>query len=261
MWKFEEVSHETLYTLHSTPYALHFTLHTLNFRLYTLHFKLCTPQSTLYTLHFALHTLHCALHTLHFTLCTSHFTLYPYFTLYTLHPILLHFSLFTPHFTLYTPHSTLYTLDFILCTLHFTLYTPQSPLYTLHATFPTQHSTFFMLHTFHSTPFHISQSTVLWYGNRGKMYKTVQKTCFTQVFYVTAFGFVGCILFLKVLPGLNFAFCGIRGISLDGEDFESATTCATRTATLDSMHCGHWSREKDDNKGCLKKKTSDHWQR
>ena len=28
----------------------------------------------------------------------------------------------------------------------------------------------------------------------GKMYKTVQITCFTKAFYVTAFGFVGCIL-------------------------------------------------------------------
>ena len=29
------------------------------------------------------------------------------------------------------------------------------------------------------------------------MYKTVRVTCFTQVFYVTAFGFAGCILFLR----------------------------------------------------------------
>eukprot|EP00435_Cladocopium_sp_Y103_P060382 s1531_g22.t1 len=45
----------------------------------------------------------------------------------------------------------------------------------------------------------------------------------------------------------------LRRISLDGEDVECAKTRATRTATLDSMHCGHWSREKGDNKGCLKK--------
>ena len=38
-------------------------------------------------------------------------------------------------------------------------------------------------------------STVHWYGNRGNMYKTVQITCFTKELYVTAFGFVGCILF------------------------------------------------------------------
>ena len=31
------------------------------------------------------------------------------------------------------------------------------------------------------------------------MYKTVQITCFTKVFYVTAFGFVGCILFYSFL--------------------------------------------------------------
>ena len=47
---------------------------------------------------------------------------------------------------------------------------------------------------------HSTLHTVHWYGNRGKMYKTVQITCFTKVFYVTAFGFVGCIFFgwLKV---------------------------------------------------------------
>ena len=60
---------------------------------------------------------------------------------------------------------------------------------------PAQHSTSFTPHTFHSTLFRIPQSTMHWYGNRGKMYKTVQITCFTEVFHVTAFGFVGCILF------------------------------------------------------------------
>ena len=41
--------------------------------------------------------------------------------------------------------------------------------------------------------------TVHWYGTRGRMYKTVKITCFTQVFYVTAFGFVGCILFITMV--------------------------------------------------------------
>ena len=71
--------------------------------------------------------------------------------------------------------------------LHSTFYTQHSPLYTLHSTLNTLHST---LHTLHST---VQQSTAHWYGNRGKC--TVQITCFSQVFYVTAFGFVGCILF------------------------------------------------------------------
>ena len=121
---------------------------------------LYTPHSSLYTLHFTLHTPHFTLHTLHSTL-------------------------YTPHFTLHTLHSTLCTPHFTLYTLHSTLYTPHSTAYTLHST----------LHTLHSTLFRIPQSTVHWYGNRGKMYKTVQITCFTKVFFVTAFGFVGCILF------------------------------------------------------------------
>ena len=33
------------------------------------------------------------------------------------------------------------------------------------------------------------------YGNSGNMYRTVQIICFTKVFYVTAVGFVGSILF------------------------------------------------------------------
>ena len=80
------------------------------------------------------------------------------------------------YFTLHSPQST---------TLHSTLFTLHSMLHTLHST----------LHTLHSTLFCIAQSTVHWYGNRGNMYKTVQTTRFTKVFYVTAFGFVGCILF------------------------------------------------------------------
>ena len=206
--------HFTLYTPHSMLYTPHSTLHTLHFTLHTLHCTLHTLHSTLYTSNLTLQTLHCTLHTLHSTLYTLHSTLYtlqstlytshfpPYtfhFTLYTLHSTLYtpHSTLYTPHFTLYTPHATLYPVHFTLCTphstlhtflptpltSHFTLRTPQSPLHTLHTTFPTQHFTFFTPHTFHSTVFCLPESTVHWYGNRGKMHKTVQIICFTEVFY------------------------------------------------------------------------------
>ena len=36
------------------------------------------------------------------------------------------------------------------------------------------------------------------------MHKTVQKTCYTKVFYVTAFGFVGCILFFEGFGAFHF---------------------------------------------------------
>jgi hypothetical protein len=84
-------------------------------------------------LHSTLHTLLSALYTLNSALCTPHFTFY------------------TPLDTL---HCSLHTI------LHFTLQTLQSPLHTLHTTLPSQHSTFIMLHTLHSIPFHIPQSTV-----------------------------------------------------------------------------------------------------
>ena len=139
-----------------TLYTRHFALYTLNFALHTLHYMRFTHCTLLYTLHFTLHTPHFTLHTLHFALHSLHFTLR------------------TLHLTFYTLHFALNALHFTLSTPHFTLYTPQSPLHTLHTTFPTQHSTFFTLHILQSTPFHIHQSTVHWYGNRGKMYKTVQ---------------------------------------------------------------------------------------
>ena len=133
--------------------------------------------------HSTLHTPHLTLHTLHSTLYTSHFTLHT-----------LHSTLYTPHYAslVHTLHSTLYTFHPTAA-----LYTPHSTIPTLHSTHCifTQQSTFFAPHTLHSTLFCIPQSTVHWYRNRGKMHKTVQLTCFTQVFYVTAFGFVGCILF------------------------------------------------------------------
>ena len=201
--------HSTLHTLHSTLYTPNLTLHTLYFTLHTLHFTLHMPHSTLYTLHSTLYTPHCTLHTVHSTLYiqhstlhTSHFTLYtPHSTLHSLHSTLytLHSTCHTPHFTLYIPHSTLHTVHFTLHPLHFALHTPKSPLHTLHTTFPTQHSTFFIPHTLHFTLFQIPQSSVHWYGNMGKMYKAVQITCCTKVFYVSAFGFVGCILFFKAV--------------------------------------------------------------
>ena len=123
----------------------------------------------------------------HSTLYTLHSTLYMWHS--TLHT--LHSALYTLHFTLYTPHSTLYAIRFT-----FTFHTPQSPLYTPHATCPTQHS--FSSHSALCTLLHSTfQSRARWYGKRGKMYKTVQTTCFTKLFCVTAFGFVGCILILN----------------------------------------------------------------
>ena len=80
--------------------------------------------------------------------------------------------------------------------LHFTLRTPQSPLHTLHTTFPTQHPTFFKLHTLHSTPFHMPQFLQCTGTVTGeKITRLFKRTCFTRVFCVTAFGFMGCILF------------------------------------------------------------------
>ena len=162
-------SSDPVHSTHSTP---HSALSTPHSTLSTLHSTLHTPCSTHRTLHSTLYTLHSTLYTPHSTLCTPHFTLYtPHATLY---PV---------HFTLCTPHSTLHTFLPTPFTSHFTLRTPQSPLHTLHTTFHTQHFTFFTPHTFHSTVFCLAESTVHWYGNRGKMHKTVQIICFTEVFY------------------------------------------------------------------------------
>ena len=183
--------HSTLYTLliftpHFTLYAPHFALHTPHLTLYTppIHSTLHTLHSTLYTFQLTLHTLPSTLRALHSTLCTPHSALHT-----------LHFTLHTPHFTLHALHSALYTLKlytfhftldtlhFTLYTPHFTLYTPHSPLHTLSTTIPTQHSTCLHATRLKVTPFHIPQSTVHWYGNRAKMYKTVQIiVCFTRGF-------------------------------------------------------------------------------
>ena len=216
----------TLYTLHSTLctdtphstiYTLHFTFHTLHSALYTFytpHFTFLTYilHFTLYNLHSTRYTPHSTLYTPHFALDTLHSTLYiPHFTLYTLHSTLytLHFTLHSLHSTLYTVHSTLYTPRFTFFTWHFTPHTPHSTIPTSHSTHNIPHSTFHLLHTphfaLHPLP-HSTVSTVHWYGNRGNMHKTLQITCFTRVFYVTAFGFVGCFLLLVFQPQLNGAF-------------------------------------------------------
>ena len=235
--------HFTLYTPHSTLYTLHFTLHTPHSTLYTPHFTPLTPHftlhtwhSTLHTLHFTLYTIHSTLHTLHFTLHAFHFTLHtPHFTLYTFHfPLLtLHFTLHTLQFTLHTPHPTLYTPHSTLYTLHSTLHTLHSTLYTLHSILHTLHSAFYTLHTPHSTLYtpdsllHTPHSALYTFhstlqtGNKGSMYKTVQRNYCRKVLcvtaypcvltsvpltYVWAFGFVGCILFfyLYYMPYLSY---------------------------------------------------------
>ena len=153
------------HTLHSTLHPLHFTPH-FTFHIYTLHSTLYTLHSTLYTPHFTLRTPHSTLSTPHSTFYTPHSAV-----------CTLHFPLHTPDSTLYTPHSALYTPHFTLYTLLSTLHAPHSALYTWHSTLyipyftlQTLHST---LHTLHATFFHIPQSTVHWYGNSGKMYKTI----------------------------------------------------------------------------------------
>ena len=151
----------------------HFTLHSLHF---TLHFT----QLTLHTLHFTLHSLHSTLYTPHSILCTphAHATLYStqHSTRYTPHSThyTLHFALHTVHSKLYTLHSTLYiyTLHSTPYTPHSTLHTPQITLYTPHSTLYTLHSN---LHTLHSIFFSIPQSTVHWYGNRGKCTRLFKK--------------------------------------------------------------------------------------
>ena len=242
-----------LYTPHSTLYTPHSTL-------YTLHFTLCTSHFTLYTWHSTL--LHCTLHTLHSTLHTPHSTLYTlHITLYTLHFILLYLALHTPHFTLHTPHSTLctlhfafhtlhltlHTLHFTLHTLHFTLHTLEFPLYTWPSTLYTLHSTLTLYtrrsttptsHPTLCTPLHSALHSLHWDGNRGRMYKTVEITCFTTVFYVTAslcvstsvpstyvwaFGFVGCILFDSMRHPMSQHFDSHINFDRSGRRSKSST--------------------------------------
>ena len=145
----------------STLYTFQFTLHTLPLTLYTPHCTLYTPNPTLYTPHSSLDF------------------------------ALLNLQIFTP----------LYTLHFTsaLYTLHSTLHIPQSTLHTLHTKFPTQHCNApLSLHSTLRTQPCSTRHSLHGYGNRGRMYKTVEITCFTKkMFYVTAFGFVGCPCFFK----------------------------------------------------------------
>ena len=146
--------------LRQAQYLGHFT------HLYTLH-------SPLYTLHSTLDTLHLPLHTLHSTLCTWHSTLDT-----------LHLPLHTLHFTLY------------IQTLHFTFDTSHSTIPISYPRHYIPHSALHCLYTAHSALHPIPLSTV----NTGTVTeeectKTVEITCFTKVFSVTAFGFVGCSCF------------------------------------------------------------------
>ena len=106
---------------------------------------------TLYALRFTLHTLHSTFYTLHFTLhILHHSTLYPF-----------HSTLYTRHFALHNPHFPPYTLD--------------SPLNTPLSS----HSTL-------CTPLHSTLHSLHWNASSRRMYKTVEITCFTKVFYATA---------------------------------------------------------------------------
>ena len=160
----------TLHTWHLTLHTLQFTLHTPTLHFTLLHLTPRTLHSTLYTLHFALHSPHSTLHTLHSALHTLHFTLRS--TLHTLHS-----TLYTRHFALHNPH-------FIAYTLNPPLNTPLSSLSS---------------HSILCTPAHVALHSLHWYGSRGKMYKTVEIICFTKMFYVPAFGFIGFSFFLTLL--------------------------------------------------------------
>ena len=127
-----------------------------------VYFTLLSLQTTLYTLH-------------NFTLCTVHFSLY------TLH----HSTLYTPHSAFYTLLSTLYTPHSILDTLQHS----DSKTYALHSTrhTPRLHNPQFTPCTLHSplniplsshstlcTPLYATLHSLHWYGERGRMRKTVK---------------------------------------------------------------------------------------
>ena len=164
------------------------TLWTLHFTLDTWHSTLCSLHSTLrlYTSHF--YTWHPALYTLHFTLYIALHS--PHSTLHTLHSAL-HTLHFTLRSTLHTLHSTLYTRHFALHNPHFIAYTLNPPLNTPLSSLSS--------HSILCTPAHVALHSLHWYGSRGKMYKTVEIICFTKMFYVPAFGFIGFSFFLTLL--------------------------------------------------------------
>ena len=138
-------------------------------------------QSTLHTLHFTPHTPHPRLHS-------------PHFTLYTLH-----FALYTPHFTLYAPHFTLHTSHLSFYTLHSTLHNRHFTLYTLHSPLNTPLSSHSTLGTPTPSTFHWLQCTGTVTGEKCKDLQTNSKICLTKVFYLTAFGFVGFLVFFYKL--------------------------------------------------------------
>ena len=67
------------------------------------------------------------------------------------------------------------------------------------------------------------------------MYKTVQKTCYTKVFYVTAFGFVGCILCFEGFGAFHFFHtqdetCWSINTSISCETSSNFDICSTCVA-------------------------------
>ena len=92
---------------------------------------------------------------------------------------------------LYTPNSSLFILYSPASTVYTTLYAPHFTVDTSHSTIPTSYPRNYIPHSTPYTPPHSALHSLQRYGNRGRTYKTVRPSCFTDVFYVTAFGFVG----------------------------------------------------------------------
>ena len=86
---------------------------------------------------------------------------------------------------------------------HFTVHNPLLP-----------HSTLHYLHTPHFALHLIPYSTVYLYGHWGRIYTTVAITCFTKVFYVIAFGFVGCSG-LNSYPSVIFCYLTIFNTAIE----------------------------------------------
>ena len=140
-----------------------------------------------------------AVYSPHFTLYTPHPRLHsPHFTLYTLH-----FALYTPHFTLYAPHFTLHTSHLSFYTLHSTLHNRHFTLYTLHSPLNTPLSSHSTLGTPTPSTFHWLQCTGTVTGEKCKDLQTNSKICLTKVFYLTAFGFVGFLVFFTSWSGAS----------------------------------------------------------
>ena len=87
--------------------------------------------------------------------------------------------------------------------------------YTLHSAFNTPLSS----HSTRCTPPHSTLHSLHWYGKMGRIYKTVQIICFTTVFYVTVFGFVGCTcsIFFVINQSKSSHVCVTKAIELPPE--------------------------------------------